>query len=190
MKIYHLGDGKTMVINNTSGFEFIIPSGWYPLLIPASSDEIQKFSTISQENNLPFAKNWVLNQPPDKMLLAAVDLDANDYKSVSGIPIQLLYLDVTRLAPSGLVAPIIDLLKSSGRVTNSYVTEYSGQEVGVVEFKSLVDETPFLGGKLLLFIKDKTLFIIVGATNNQDVISKTTRTIDDITGSLRFYAVK
>jgi len=190
MQIYRLEDGTTLVVNSQNNFEFTVPSGWYPFLVPTSPDEMEKFSVVNQQYYLPFDTNWISTHTFDGLLLTAVDLNSNYYNSDPNIPMLLAYTDITPYSPSGLISPIISILKSSGRVTDTYVTEYAEQEVGIVEFQSLEDETPFLGGKMLVFIRNGYLFFIVAQADNQEVLPKIKQTIDDISGSLRFYDIK
>lgn len=72
----------------------------------------------------------------------------------------------------------------------SAVKDYSDQEVAILEFHSLADETPFLAGKLLIFIRDGYIYALFGAANREEIVPQLRLTIDEISASLNFYAAK
>ena len=187
IQIDRLSDGTSVLTDNIYGYKLITPSGWYPIAIPSSSDEIDRFNNMVLQNNLPIGKEFLPGLPTDVLRFVVVDLDSKHYANDKGGGLVAApFTSVTRFMPSGAIAPIIGLIRLSGMVTNSYITEISDQEVGVIEFSSSPDDVPYFGGKILLFIRNGKVFAIVGVSNQENV-SNMIAIIDQIIVSLEFF---
>ena len=92
MQIYRLENGRTQVVNSQNGFEYTIPSAWYPFLVPISPDERERFRVVNQQHNLPFDANWISTHTFNGLLLTAVDLNSNYYISNPNLPMVLAYI--------------------------------------------------------------------------------------------------
>jgi len=189
VEINHLSDGTSLLQDNAYGYRFITPIGWYPISLPSLPEEIDKFNQIVENNKLPIDKDWVNSFPSDKLRFLVVDLNPEHYSSNGGGLIAAPFTGVTNLVPSGVIAPIIGLIRLSGMVTSSNILKISDQDVGVVEFASSEESESFVSGKLLLFIRKGKLFAIAGVSNEPENVTETTATIDQIIDSLEFFDV-
>ncbi len=186
VRITSLLDGTYLISDDDLGYQLTIPAGWYPIALPSSQAEIDKFNTLTQEHDLPFEKDWLPSLPPEALRFAVIDLEKKNYEDNAGALIAAPYTYATSLVPDGAIASILNLMKMSDNVTATSTEEISGQEVGIVEFATPPGNEYSFGGKVLAFIRKGTVISVVGVSSKRELVPGTVAIIDQIAASLTF----
>jgi len=87
--------------------------------------------------------------------------------------------------------PILVILKSleyyyPDEVTKTETKKIDNQLIGIVEYTFPWEEGGFITGKMLLFPRNGKLFVIAGATNNNERVSDASGITDSILTTLDF----
>lgn len=184
--IERLPDGTSSFTDFEYGYSYVVPSGWYPVSFPASSDEINQLNQIIDEKQLPIDKELIPSIPAEAVRFFIFDLDPAHYANGSQIIIGGPYTSVLEIVPEGALMPFLELIRVCGYIKNVDSMEISGQLVGFAEFSDSGKEATNYGGKMLLFIREGKIFGIVGMST-PDLTLNAISIIDQILGSLDFF---
>lgn len=179
-------EGTSLLIDIENEFSYWLPSGWYPVGLPVSNDEVDQLNLIIDERQLPVDKELIPSIPADAVRFFIFDLDPAHYSDGSQIVIAGPYASISTLIPCEALEPFLEMVKLSEYVVSAETVMISDQMVGIVEFSGKSGDDPFYGGKMILFIRNGKIFGIVGVAT-EALVPGATSAIDQILGSLAFF---
>jgi hypothetical protein len=185
-------DGTSVITFDKSqgyGFKFSTPSGWYPMTIPSTSEEIDNFRNIVKENELPLGEYQfnLLTVEDDEQKMVIFDLNPEHYQDNGIIAIVVGSLEIPEIIPDWSIS-VTKEIERLDEVKNIYIENKDNQQVGSIEFVLPPDTENdiYLYGKMIFFIRNGKLLIIGGATDNSEWSSDINSTIDSVFDSLEF----
>lgn len=189
IQIERLSDGTSTITFDSKqeyGFSFTTPNGWYPMALPSSSEEFDKFKSVAEENDLPPFREVSSDDSNFKMVI--FDLNPEHYQNNHNAAIFVGNFTTPESTPNW---PIIAMLKGfeyeyPDQVTEVDIKKINSQIIGIVEFTIPLDESESLTGKMLVFVRSGKMFVFVGATDNNEWLSDVSDVIDSILATLDF----
>ena len=193
IQIKRATDGTTTVTidgEDKHGFEFTTPNRWYPVLVPSTFEEIEKFKNIIKENGVPLDEERITNnlsvkeRCPD---LAVIDLNSEHYQIDRHIALFICHLEVPQSTPNwAIVAMLKSAEKSLGKTTKIDLKKIDNQTIDIMEFAYSPKEGDSLYGKSFFFIRNGKIFFFAGITNNNEWLPDVNNLMDSILTSFDF----
>ncbi len=193
IEVERISDGTSTITFDSEqeyGFSFTTPDGWYPMVLPSSPEEFDKFKGVAEENDLPPFGEGVntLSSGDSDLKMVIFDLNPEHYQNNHHTAIFVGNFTAPESTPNW---PIIAILKGleyeyPDQVTKVDTKIIHGQIIGIVEFAIPLNESESLTGKMLVFVRSGKIFVIVGATDNNEWLSDMSDVIDSILTTLDF----
>jgi len=182
--IHNLVDGSSIIVNQTDGYQFEVNKNWYPILSPATEEDIARFEIIATENNVP-SKRALQTLPTGEkakfMPLVLLDLDSNHYENdndSAAMIAQFKYADF-------ILEETLNQIKSNKDFTSVEQIEKNKQIVYIVNGHH---ESTL--GKIAILTRNHKLIIFGVATGNSKVFDELLLFFDKTMDSLEFFDVQ
>lgn len=200
IQIERATDGtSTITVNGEQedGFTFVTPDGLYPISIPSTPDEIEKFENVLGENNLPFNEerlNSELSAEDDRTMLMIYDLNSEHYqKEKHVLYVAGKFAGPEEPVPGWALGAALKGLQYSfpDQIIKVDTQEIDDQQIVIIEVVIPLNEdesdgNEFITVKAILFIRGGKLITIAGMTNNNEWLPDVNNAIDSISNSLDF----
>jgi|GEM_PF-3579466 len=130
-------DGTSIISNATDGYQFIMPRGWHPVLLPPTEDELQELRAVIEEYQLPIDETVL---PPTEAgkdfysLLMGLELDPTHYEN--GIFMNVFAMAEVNLFPGAGLIPLstmAGIAQDAEGIEDAYIVQKNDKEVLVVD---------------------------------------------------------
>jgi hypothetical protein len=176
------------------GYSFTVPDGWYPIAIPATSEEIEKFKGVAEENHLVLNEeqlNKFLSTKDDVEKLHIYDLNPEHRQGHKKTRLTIGDFTIPESAPDWALTAILkasleSVDENSDEITQLEFEEIDNQQIGIMEISLPNGEGEFVRGKVFLFVRNGKLVSFFGATNNDEWLPDVKDVMDSIFASFDF----
>jgi hypothetical protein len=197
IQIERAADGTSKIIfdgEEEYGYSFTVPDGWYPIAIPATSEEIENFKGVAKENHLNLNEeqlNKFLSTKDDVEKLHIYDLNPEHRQGQKKTRLMIGDFTIPESAPdwvlmATLKAGLESMDKNSDEITGLEFEEIDNQQIAIMEVSLPNGEDEFVRGKVFLFVRNGKLVSFFGATNNDQWLPDVNDVMDSILDSFDF----
>ena len=192
IRIERLSDGTSLITidgETEYGFKFAIPENWYPVAVPASDEEIDRFLAVIAENNIPLPQEWaadVLTKKDEAFDLLVFDVNPNHEQYVYTSALFLGKMEIPASTPDWVLIAFLKGAEQAGEMASVNFQEIDGQLVGIFEVTASLGEDKSVFGKVFFFIRGGELIAFAGATDYDGWIPDIDNTMEAILASFDF----
>lgn len=195
VKIERIQDRTSTVVFDDGkeyGYKFTIPSGWYPLAMPPTTDEVEDLKDIIEEHDLPLDDEWInrnILSTNEGLELVVVNLDPNHYQNNSPDGLLIFSTQIPESTPNWFLIFTTQISNSVEGINTADTKKIGNQYVRIIEFSFFYkegEEEKNSSGKMLLFVRNSKLFMFAGATQNDEWLANVNSAMDEIYSTLEF----
>jgi hypothetical protein len=167
-------------------FQFSTPTGWYPIAVPASVEEADKFKSIVETHELPIpVDNMSELDSIDGLNIAIFDLNPEHYQENHLSAILFASFEVPKVTPDWSVSAL-KFAELLDEIKNVSITNINGQQVANIQYSFTIDSNIWVHGNIIVFIRQGNVFLISGGTDQLNWLPSLNETMDEILNSLQF----